>query len=104
MAEHFIIGPVNSFVGFDEQEITRLSNELFQEAPIEFNPRKNNKADELVSGILKTLNITVPVVPHHKSGYMFGTKHLTLDKMNGDCLMTNIGGGYTRFDEYLKEN
>ena len=59
-------------MGFTEEEIQEECDELFQEAPLDFEARRGNKLEEKMAQLIKERNIKIPVVLCKGSVYLIG--------------------------------
>lgn len=71
--------------------------------PITFKPKKNNPLDFHFSRLIKELNVRVPIVHIEKNKYLIGCNRCHCS-LKGDKVLIRVGGGYERFEDYIKNN
>jgi len=105
-AEHFnetaAYGDID-LLGISEEELDQQCDELFNEAPIEFKPRKDNEIDHMISRYIVEHSITIPIIWIKKDLYLIGSNRLSCE-LKRDTLMLRVGGGYEKFEEYVPKN
>lgn len=89
------------FNSMDEQE--QYFEHLFDTAPLEFKPRKNNVNDEQVNNILIDYGYTIPVVHIKDKLYLVGTNRVTCDFKFNQVLVKG-GGGSQKLEDYIAKN
>ena len=90
-------------LGISEEELDQQCDELFNEAPIEFKPRKDNEIDLMIVRYIREHSITIPIIWIKKDLYLIGSNRLSVD-LKRDTLMLRVGGGYEKFEEYVPKN
>ena len=90
-------------LGITEEELDEQCEQLFENTPIEFRPRKNSTMDEMLSLYLKQLNVTVPVVNIKDSLYLIGSQRCNL-VIKRDSLLVMKGGGTDKFENFIAQN
>ena len=83
-------------LGISEEELDQQCDELFNEAPIEFKPRKDNEIDQMIARYITENNITIPIIWIKKDLYLIGSARLSCE-LKRDSLMLRVGGGYEKF-------
>lgn len=95
----------NVLEDLDEEQFEQKCLEFFAETPIKFKPKKGNKLEEAMSKILKKHGITIPIIPIRGQLYVVGSLKTSLElKIDQVMIRVGGGGGFERFDQYIKEN
>jgi len=65
-----------ALLGITEAELDEQCDDLFNDVPIKFVPRKNNKICEKIKFYIKELIITIPIVHIKSDLYLVGSERL----------------------------
>lgn len=87
-------------MGISEQELDNQCDELFQDTPIEFQPRKNNCLDLEIAKLIEAQNIKIPIIHIKDQLYLIGHRRINADIKREEVLL-RIGGGYEKFSIHL---
>lgn len=89
-------------LGITEAELDEQCDDLFNDTPIKFIPRKGNQIDEKIKFYIKELMITIPIVHIKGDLYLLGSERLNFKQnQNTDSLLVRVGGGYVKFEEHI---
>lgn len=100
--EHYVVGDVD-FAGVTEREIQEQCEALFMKAPMQFVPRKGVKTDLELKRMIDEMVITIPIVWIKGSLYLVSVNKIHID-MKADDVIAQVGGGYEKFENYIKKN
>jgi hypothetical protein len=81
-------------------ELDAQCDELFNEAPIKFIPRKYSEIDETILQIIENMQITIPIIWIRGNSYLIGSNKVTVLFKNKQ-LIVKLGGGYQKFEDYV---
>lgn len=101
--EHFATGDNIEYGGISEQEIEEKCEELFKTAPIVFQPREESTVDKELAKMMKTMNITIPILWVKGNLYLVGVNRIHMD-YKGEHIIAHVGGGYEKFEMYISKN
>lgn len=90
-------------LGITEDELDQQCEELFDQTPIEFQPRKNSEMDQMIQMYIQELNLTIPIVQIKESLYLIGCSRCSCI-IKRDQLLIKKGGGYEKFEDYVTSN
>jgi len=100
--EHFVVGEVD-FGGVTEREIQEQCEHLFLKAPMAFIPRKGVKVDLEIKRMVDEMGITIPIIWIKGTLYLVGINKIHME-MKAEDVIAQIGGGYEKFELYIKKN
>ena len=90
-------------LGFTEEEIQEECDELFKEAPIDFEARRGNKLEEKMGQIIYDKHIKIPIILCKGSVYLIGSQKHNCE-LRAENVVIRTGGGYVRFEDFVPEN
>jgi len=96
-----VVGEVD-FGGVTEQEIQEQCEQLFMKAPMQFVPRKGVKVDYEIKRMIDEMVITIPIIHIKDKLYLVGIHKIHMD-MKAEDVIAQIGGGYEKFELYIKK-
>ena len=79
--------------GITEEEVDAQCDELFENTPIKFKPRKSDPVDQMIAAAIKANEVKVPVVWIKGNLYLVGNQRLNCE-VKADKLLVRVGGGY----------
>ena len=100
--EHYVVGEVD-FGGVTEREIQEQCEALFMKSPMQFIPRKGVKVDLELKRMIDEMGITIPIVWIKGTLYLVGINKIHME-MKADDVIAQVGGGYEKFELYIKKN
>mmetsp|Transcript_38688 Transcript_38688/g.58863 ORF Transcript_38688/g.58863 Transcript_38688/m.58863 type:complete len:133 (-) Transcript_38688:643-1041(-) len=90
-------------LGMTETEVDEHCDDLFEETPIRFQPRKGSPVDEYIARVVEELKITIPILHIRGSLYLIGAVKVNCE-LKRNFVLIRTGGGYEKFEEYVPNN
>ena len=72
-------------------------------SPMQFIPRKGVKVDVELKRMIDEMGITIPIVWIKGTLYLVGINKIHME-MKADDVIAQVGGGYEKFELYIKKN
>lgn len=93
-----------ALLGITESELDQQCDDLFEDTPIKFYPRKGNKIDENISFYIIQYDILIPIQHIKGDLYLIGSERKNIKQnVNNDNLMVKVGGGYVKFEDHIQK-
>lgn len=86
-----------------EAELDQQCDELFEQKPIEFEPRKGVELDQEIAKLIKEMNIRIPILHIKGKLYLIGHRRMNADIKRNEVYL-RVGGGYEKFSEHIPAN
>ena len=103
--EHFADGEID-INGLSENEIELKCEELFRMKPIPFIPQKGEhyKVQKEIERMINELDVTIPIIHVKGEVYLIGSQKQIIQYKQTNQLTVRVGGGFSKFDEYIPNN